>query len=112
MGQGGAGRGRFSLARRLPYNGLEGLFCGGSPLRPHPGPAPAHCMDGSPFLSTCFNGESSGDQPGPGAVAVNPKNHRRPVPFCGAGWGIAPGARGFRCPGVPATNTTVAISLF
>jgi len=50
------------------------------------GRVPAHSLDGAPFLPTCFNGDPSGERPGLGAGAGNPKK-TRPAPGRSAGLG-------------------------
>jgi len=63
----------------------------------------------TPFLPSCFNGDPSGERAERGQGPGTLKNTPCPRPFSGAGRGVGLGARVFRGPGRPVTNTLDAI---
>jgi len=105
----GAGRGGFSLARPRPYTEPGGVCFGYSPPRPHPGSPALIPWTGPRLLPPIFNGDPSGVCVGRGPERGQgqgmPKKAPRPRPLSGAGRGKGPGARVFRGPVRPVTNS-------
>jgi len=105
----GAGRGGFSLTRPRPYTGPGGYFSGNPRPAPARGPPALIPWTGPRLLPPIFNGDPSGVWVGRGPERGQgqgmPKKTPRPRPLSGAGRGKGPGARVFRGPVRPVTNS-------
>ena len=108
----GAGRGGFSLARPRPYTGPGGYVSGNPRPAPVRGPPALIPWTGPRLLPPIFNGDPSGVWVGRGPERGQgqgmPKKTPRPRPLSGAGLGKGPGARVFRGPVRPVTNSSDA----
>ena len=106
----GAGRGGFSLARPRPYTGPGGYVSGNPRPAPVRGPPALISWTGPRLLPPIFNGDPSGLWVGRGPERGQgqgmPKKPHRSRPLSGAGRGKWPGARVFRGPVRPVTNST------
>jgi len=107
----GAGRGRFSLARPRPYTGPGGYVSRNPRPAPVWGPPALIPCTGPRLLPPIFNRDPSGVWVGRGPERGQgqgmPKKTPRPRPFSGAVRGKGPGARVFRDPVRPVTNSTL-----
>jgi len=106
----GAGRGGFSLARPRPYTGPGGYVSGNARPAPVRGPPALIPRTRPSLLPPIFNGDPSGVWVGRGSERGQgqgmPKKTPRPRPLSRAGRGKGPGARVFRGPVRPVTNSS------
>jgi len=105
----GAGRGGFSLARPRPYMGPGRVLSGNPRPAPVRGPAALIPCMGPRLLPRIFNGDPAGVWVGRGLELGEgqgmPKKTPHPWPLSGAGRGKGPGARVFRGPVRPVTDS-------